>query len=615
VPGRTSIGQDGLKRIRDALVKGKEVTDEKSARVVAALQNFAAAYKKYSDQGGQALARRNKIAEKTSGKQFADEQTSAVEMQAANVQQALAELGNAVGGNAKDVEAVVRLVKDMVQGKVVAPGKTRGDAIKALQKLDTMLSQAWAAAKRETFMGKEPDTADIRTGAIRTSVEVKGQGKVPKLVQVATEGIKGEGGRTLKGLPAILQYMRTNGTPMERALALALRESIVESQSDIKLEFITEGKPRFDPKTNTVYLNKEESPEVILHEAFHAALQSFVYRNPNNPAVVQLKKSLKAVTGYKGELTGKALEVQNLLKGLVAEGNELDAVLELVSYGNTLNEFRKALQTMKSDKNAPKSFLESAVKAWEAIKNIATRLLGGKRSLANDVLESSLELLEKSQKQTATTGQGQVLEAAIKTEKPVSDAKVAEALGVPEQDYSRWSKSNAAQLQITQRAFELVGWNEANMKKFIGNAGDKTRNYISKNFPGAEVVLGWINSRYNVNETVSKVMDRFKLNKGIGYQYAEDLANVISRRPAGDVKALFAYLDGNKTALDNLPDAMKLKAVADKLDQWFKMYVAELTPVEQQWFNNRKFSETLLFPETTEQVAGDRKSTRLNSSH
>jgi ribosomal protein S7 len=604
VPGRTSIGQDGLKGIRDALVKGKEVADEKSARIVAALQNFAEAYKKYSDQGGQALSRRNKIAKKKTGAQFAEEAASAIEMQAANVQQALAELGDAVGGNAKDVEAVVRLVKDMVQGKVVAPGKSRGEAIKALQKLDTMLSQAWAAAKREAFMGKEPDTADIRTGAIRTSVEVKGQGKVPKLVQVATEGIKGEGGSTLKGLPAILQYMRTNGTPMERALALALRESIVESQSDIKLEFITEGKPRFDPKTNTVYLNKEESPEVILHEAFHAALQSFVYRNPNNPAVVQLKKSLKAVTGYKGQLTGKALEVQTLLKDLVAKGNELDAVLELVSYGNTLAEFRKALQTMKSDKKVPKSFLESVNKAWEAIKNIATRLLGGKRSLANDVLESSLELLEKAQKQTAVAGQGQVLEAAIKTEKPVSDAKIAAALEVPEQDYSKWSKANAAQLQATQRLFEAVGWSKENAQKMLGSAGDKTRAFISKNFPGAEIVLGWINSRYNVNETVSQIMDRFKLNKGIGYQYAEDLANVIARRPAADVKALFAYLDGNTKALDGLPDAVKLKAVADKLNDWFKLYVAELTPVEQQWFSNRKFSETLLFPSTTEQVAG-----------
>jgi len=605
VPGRTRIDQSGLKRIRDALVLGKEVADEKSGQIVDALRNFANAYKVYSDQGGQALSRRNKIAKRSNAAQFADEQASAVEMQAANVQVALAELGDAVGGNAKDVEAVVRLVKDMVQGKVVSPGSMKKEVRNELKKLDTMLSQAWGAAKREAFMGKQPDTADIRTGAIRGSIEVKGKGKMPTLVKIAKEGIDaGKDNGVLKGLPAILHYMRTNGTPMERTLALALRETLVGQEGGIKLEFIKEGNPRFDPKTNTVYLNEEESPEVILHEAFHAALQSFVYKNPNHPAVVQLKKSLKSVVNYKGELTGKALEVQNLLKGLMAKGNELDAVLELVSYGNTLNEFRKALQTMKSDKNIPKTFLESINSAWTAIKQIATRLLGGRASLASDVLQSSLELLEKAAKQTPEVGQGQVLEAAVTTTKPVSDAKVAEALGVSEQDYTRFAKSNGVQLQMTQRAFEAVGWSEANMRALVGKAGDKTRAFIEKNFPGAEIVLGWINSRYNVNESVSRIMDTFKLNKGIGYQYAEDLANVISRRPAEDVNALIAYMDGDKKALDKLPDAMKLKAVADKLKSWFDMYVAELTPVEQRYFQSRKFSETLLFPERTEQVAG-----------
>jgi hypothetical protein len=605
VPGRTRIDQSGLKRIRDALVLGKEVADEKTGQIVDALRNFANAYKTYSDQGGQALSRRNKIAKRSNAAQFADEQASAIDMQAANVQNALAELGDAVGGNAKDVEAVVRLVKDMVQGKLAAPGSNKKEVRDELKKLDTMLSQAWGAAKREAFMGKQPDTADIRTGAIRGSIEVKGKGKMPTLVKLAKEGLyAGKDLGTLKGLPAILHYMRINGTPMERALSLALRESLTLSESDIKVQFMKDGKPRFDPSDNTVYLSEEESPEVILHEAFHAALQSFVYKNPNHPAVVQLKKSLKSVVTYKGELTGKALEVQSLLKDLMAKGNELDAVLELVSYGNTLAEFRKALQGMKSDKNIPKTFLESATKAWAAIKQIASRLLGGKASLASDVLQSSLELLDKARSQTAVTGQGQVLEAAVTTTKPISDAKAAEALGVSEQDYSRWNKSNAVQLDVTQRAFEMVGWSEANAKKFMGAAGDKTRAFISKNFPGAEIVLGWINSRYNVSESVSKIMDNFKLNKGIGYQYAEDLANVISRRPAEDVNALFAYLDGDKKALDKLPDGMKLKAVADKLKGWFDMYVAELTPVEQRYFNSRKFTETLLFPERTEQVAG-----------
>ena len=61
-------------------------------------------------------------------------------------------------------------------------------------------------------------------------------------------------------------------------------------------------------------------------KALHAALQSFIYKNPKDPMVMQLKRSLKAVVNYEGELTGKAKEVQDLLKKLVAGKNELDAV-------------------------------------------------------------------------------------------------------------------------------------------------------------------------------------------------------------------------------------------------------------------------------------------------
>jgi len=89
--------------------------------------------------------------------QFAEEQTLEIERTAATVRQALVELGDAVGGNAKDVEAVVRLVKDMVQGKLASPGSNNKTVRAELGKLDTMLSQAWAAAKREAFMGAEPN--------------------------------------------------------------------------------------------------------------------------------------------------------------------------------------------------------------------------------------------------------------------------------------------------------------------------------------------------------------------------------------------------------------------------------------------------------------------------
>ena len=594
-----------LKKVRDALLRpsGKVGVGagEKEQRIVNALGNFASAYKTYLDQGGQALSRRNKIPKAKTAAQFAETQVEGVQVQAANVQAALAELGEAVGGSAKDIEAVVRLVKDMVQGKIVAPGKTRAEVIQAGQKLDTMLSQAWAAAKREAFMQAEPDLADIRGGAVRVAREQAGE--VSPLEKAATEGVANPKGKGEKftGLQGVLQYIRNSGTPFERMLAATLRDVIGDQMSNVKLEFIAEGDPRFDPKTNTVYLRKNESPEVALHEALHAALQSFVYKNPKDPMVMQLKRSLKAVVEFKGELTGKAKEVQDLLKKLMAEKSELDAVLELVSYGTTLNEFRKALEAMPS-KGVPQSFRESVNSVWRYIKAVMARMLNKPNTVAADVLDSSLALLEKASKVTPEANAGNVLEAAVQTTKPISDAKVAEALGMSEVDYTRFAEKNLVNVLSTQRLFEAIGWSQQNAEK-LGEKLAKWGRDTAKKYPGAEIVAGLLNSRYHGNRDVSAIQDNYKFDKNVGYQVAERIANYITSQPAAQVNSVFAYLDGDKRALDGMNDGGKLKGLADNMKKWFDLYVSELSPIEQQFFRTRKFSENLLFPSKTEEVA------------
>ena len=604
-PGRASMTTEMLKKVRDALLRpsGKVGTKAgpKEQRIVDALGNFASAYKTYLDQGGQALSRRNKIPKAKTASQFAEEQVAGVQVQAANVQAALAELGEAVGGNAKDIEAVVRLVKDMVQGKIVAPGKTRAEVIQAGKKLDTMLSQAWAAAKREAFMQAEPDTADIRGGAVRVAREQAGE--VSPLEKAATEGVANPKGKGEKftGLQGILQYIRNSGTPFERMLAATLRDVIGDQMSDVKLEFIAEGDPRFDPKTNTVYLRKNESPEVALHEALHAALQSFIYKNPKDPMVMQLKRSLKAVVEYKGELTGKAKEVQDLLKKLVAEKNELDAVLELVSYGTTLNEFRKALEAMPS-KGVPQSFRESVNSVWRYIKAAMARMLNKPNTVAADVLDSSLALLEKASKVTPEKNAGNILKAAVQTTKPISNAKIAESLGMSEVDYTRFAEKNLVNVLSTQRLFEAVGWSQQNAEQ-IGEKLAKWGRDTAKKYPGAEIVAGLLNSRYHGNRDVSTIQDNYKFDKNVGYQVAERIANYITSQPAAQVNSVFAYLDGDKRALDAMNDGGKLKGLADNMKKWFDLYVSELSTVEQQFFRTRKFSENLLFPSKTEEVA------------
>jgi hypothetical protein len=605
-PGRTSMSTEMLKKVRDALLRpsGKvgKGAGEQEQRIVDALGNFASAYKTYLDQGGQAVSRRNKLPKSKTAAEFAQGQVSGVEVQAANVQAALAELGQAVGGNAKDIEAVVRLVKDMVQGKIIAPGRTRAEVIQAGKKLDTMLSQAWAAAKRETFMRETPDVADVRGGVVRVAREQ--QGEMPPLQKAATEGVanlKGKGERYF-GLQAVLQYIRNSGTPFERMLASTLRDVIGDQMNDVKLEFITEGDPRFDPKTNTVYLRSNESPEVALHEALHAALQSFIYKNPKDPMVMQLKRSLKAVVGYKGELTGKAKEVQDLLKKLVAEKNELDAVLELVSYGTTLNDFRKALEAMPS-KGVPASFRESVSNVWRYIKAVMARMLNKPNTVAADVLDTSIALLEKASKEARVPNSGNVLEAAVQTNKPISNEKAAAALGVPVVDYTRWEERNLVNVFSFQRLFEAVGWSEEGM---VGKGVEKLAGWAretAKKYPSAEIIAGLLNSRYNVNRDVSNIQDNYKFDKNVGYQVAERIANYITSQPAAQVNAVFAYLDGNKRALDGVDDGGKLKGLADNMKKWFDTYVAELSPVEQKFFNSRKFSENLLFPSRTEEIA------------
>jgi hypothetical protein len=594
-PGRTSLGLPMLKKIRDALLRpsGKvgAGAGEKEQKIVDALNAFTESYKVYLDKGGKLLrVKDQKNLDKASQEKF-DE----LQVFAENVRSSLATVGEAVNGNAKDIEAIVRLVKDMAQGRIVVPGKTRSEVIQAGKKLDTMLSQAWASAKRETFMGETVDLADVRSGDVRQSKEVAATGEMSPIEKAATEGVgnpKGKG-QKFTGLAGVLQYIRNSGTPFERQLAFALREVLDSQMNDVKLEFISNGKSYFDPKTNTVYLSRNESPEVVIHEAFHAALQSFVYKNPNDPAVLQLKKSLKQVVNYKGELTGKAKEVQDLLKQLVADKKELDAVLELISYNNTLNDFRKALQAMPT-KGVPATFRESVNSVWRAIKNIARRMLGSTDSVASDVLQSSLALLEKASKVAPEKGLGGILKAEV-TSTSTPTGKV-NAL-----DLREYNKKIAPAALSTKFLFDIVGWDKG-AKKF-GEVSSKVAEVIRKEFPRASGTISYFNSKFAVNEPTSDAMVGYKVNKNTGYQRMEQLANFVESRSAEQSKALFDYLDGNPKALDKFPDSAKIKEIADSITKQMALYISELPAKDRAYFENTKFSESLLFAGNTNQVA------------
>lgn len=586
-PGKASLTDQQLRKIRDALVYGREASGEQENRIVAAMNNFAEAYKALVDKSGKSLLAAKDL-KKTAGTAV-EERFSKLQLDAANARAALAELGEAVGGNAKNVEAVVRLVKDMVQGKIVTPGRTRAETIKAAKDLDIMLSQGWAAAKREVFLPEQPDLADVRGSESRQSREVAATGEVSPVEKAATEGVANPKGRgeMYFGIKGVLQHIRNTGTPMERQLAWMLREVIDRQDNDVKLEFIDSGNSRFDPATNTVYLSRTSSPEVSLHEAFHAALQSFVYKNPNDPAVQQLKRSLKAVVNYKGELTGKAKEVQDLLKKLVADKKELDAVLELVSYGTTLNDFRRALQAMPS-KGVPASFRESANRVWSAIKNIASRMLGNNPSVASDVLQVSIDLLERSRKQAVEPGLGNVLEAAVQT----GLDKKAAAL-----ELQKYKEGPGWKLNLTRTALEAVGFGEGGrVEQKVNKAADKFSKMLVKEFPGLAGTLRNISSKFGLTGDYKLAADVSKQERQTGLVEVESLLQRLYRNP-GDALKVLTYLDGDKKALSEQGRDKVLRDVATAIKEHFDTYIEALPVADRRLFEGLKFTDMLLKPE------------------
>jgi hypothetical protein len=455
-PGRPSMPTQVYAAIRNAILNPKgavmvrkaksvekdvaltEKYGDKVKRIAAAAKAFADAYETYSSQN---LVRSGEtIKRDTTADAVVSNRAEVLLANARAVQSTLAKLGEAVEGNAKDVEAIVRFVKDRAQ-------KEKRSDQKVVQN-DILLSRAWAAAKRETFIG-EPDLLDVSPAEVRQSREATAKGATPQLVEAATDGYKTMGqGEAQTGLNGILNYIRTVGTPFEKTLAQAIKLA-VKGKAPIKLEFVKEGTSKYDPKTNTITINETSSKEVALHEALHGALQWFVYTNPNAVQVVALKTALQRVVNFDtAKLTPKAAEVQAVLKKTLAGKSktaELDAVLELISYGNTLNDFRRALQGMES--NAPRTFVKFANDIMDAIYALVRRMLGSSQTVASDVMENTFQLLESARQATqeAAPKKGNVLQAAVDTttsafKRWFGDSKVAEKGGKAKVVYTGTSK-------------------------------------------------------------------------------------------------------------------------------------------------------------------------------
>lgn len=621
VPGKPSFPAQVYAAIRNAVLnpdqavvvrkpKSVEIDAEATAtygeqvrRIAMAVRNFASAYDAYLSQNvvrSNAVVKRGETAEAK-----VEPQAQAIEVAAVNARNALAALGEAVNNNPKDVEAIVRFVKDRVQSKARTP---------ATEKLDVTLSSGWTAAKRNVF---REGTDLLATSSEETRRSRESQDKTtaadPQLVAAATQGAApfGKGAKETQ-LRGILNYIRQIGTPYEKSLAQAIKLAL--GKSNVTIAFSATNTPGFTPKANTITIRPTESREVALHEALHSALQWFVYTNPKLPQVEGLKAALKKVLEYDtAKLPPKAAEVQAVLAQTLKGKNELDAVLELISYGTTLNDFRRALEQMP--RATPRTFSKFANDVLDMIYALVRRFFGGRESLATEVMDHTFQLLEgaRAAREATPTTEGGKLQAAVQTgtyspesgnilEAAVtSNTATREAAGITLRDYRTYQKRLAPSALSSKIAFDALGWGKA--AAFTTEKLDQLAKMIRKDLPMVERALIYIDSTFSASPRARQYLKQTKFDRNVGYQQMEELAKHFELVDADGKMGILSYLDGDKKALRGRDDEAYLRSIADDVRKWLDTYIDTLPDSEKKFFRTGKFSETLLFPETTEQVA------------
>lgn len=642
-----------------------------SGKLTSAIRRFADTYRAYLDAAGNMVPTERKDKEGNviplkpmRGSKVRGDEAAANERATLSVakvrklwldaQRALAELGEAAGNNAKNVEAVVRIMKNRiavekaalqkqadaldggrqdVDGEVAFDGdaKEARDAVTAairdLEQLDIGLSRGWAAAKRGNLRN-DADLMDVRGGETRTSTEEQGKGATQPLVKAATQGAAvGPRSEKQTGFQGVLNYIRSNGSPFERLIAKAVSEVFKNTQNPPKLVF-KEGTPQFDPRTNTITMSPTASTEVSLHEGLHAALQWFVYNNPKNPYVVQLLGAVNKVVKFDTkQLSPKAAAVQKVLADLMKGKKELDAVLELVSYGNTLTEFRKALEAMPTDA-APSSFVKAAKDVWNMILATVRRMLSVPQSVASDVIMDSFKLLEEaSRAEYKKSRKGGALDAAaaggvlradvqsmpITENTPASttaadidtqtNAQAAQAANYP--SLTAYRSAPGSSLNLTRVLFDRIGFGpQGAATQKVRDAGAKAAERIRKDFPALERTILNINSRFGLPPGMDSIIEYFKSNQNTGIIEMERLTAKMQSNPAL-AKPIFAYLDGDANAFDGVKDGTALQSIADNVRFHMEQYIQALpaNSKERALFANLKFSDYLLNPQSFAQLA------------
>ena len=546
-----------------------------------------------------------------------------------------------VAGGAKNVDALIAVFKT-ARGKdgnkatvidarirpymqeLFGANSTTKNRGKYLEKVDTDLSNAWAAYKDGALEGVRQTAPEGR--AKRVSDEKQEKGYIATLKRANDEGYgNNKNFGKEKGLLGVLNRVGVTGRGTPRVGSLALRKLLIDTLRSREgkkptVEFIaSDQKSYYDPSNDTVYLRDSTTPEEIVHESLHAALQGYVYRNPTAPEVELLKNTLDDIINFvqSGQLDSvrmsaadkqTATDVVNIL-ARVRGRSELAAVLELISYGNTLAEFKQLTTEVTARDAKSKTFLDSLNNAWRYLTELVAKFLGVDNTAANDILNTTVSLLDKARKEG-----GKPVASGAKLRQEVGRRTAAK----PAEQVDVRKYGTQGTYGLTKPVFDLLGKAFPGVPAKLKKLAEGVRKAIIEAFPGAEKILRKFNPQMAFGETLKKVFQTFKNEKHTGIQLAELVSNHLSdliQRDIATAQKFIDYLDGNKAALNGVPDAELLKTRADNLLETIEEFKTALPETYKQFFDGRKFSESLIFVEEETDIGsgsvGQRKLSKI----
>jgi hypothetical protein len=558
----------------------------------------------------------------------------------AQYNQAKQNLLESLEGNGRDMDVVTALLKQRVQQKTQR-GSIDRNKRKRWVSADTQISRAWNAARR----GGDTDILDVRPTETRRSAESRDP-SAPLAAIFRDNLLPPQDGTdtqtaSVKGLTS---YYTKQGTGYEKILAKTL-SVVFDNMGDFAPTFVvhTRGSKNrensYDPATNVVSLADNASASVILHELLHGALQWYVYSNQSNPAVVQLLEQAEAIA--KMDVKGQpesVKKVQAVIRRLLKPGTQtgkLDAVLELISYGNTLNDFRKATEALPS-RGASLSFVNKVKNFWRNLESVMRNLLGLKsKSAAADIITNTFNLLDGASAVSPeglraameAASEGAKLENVVEgTDIPSSERQTAAGPLRPPLDkaeFAKFSKTVMPTWLSTRPIFEAFGgwWG-----KSVDKAGaeiEKLNTLIQKETPGLANAISWINNYYGHARPIVDLLIRAKDDRRGGGIVAELVGRYISELPTQDMRALIPQMDAMLNALrQNTPmpkldgvDSNTAELFGSMMERYWEMAKAirdeklrdkiagRLNTRTGVWEGGKRFSEAIILPEDINAVA------------